>query len=201
MLLPGSSWLHPNVPNAGGKGQPSVRAGEPFRHPIRHSNWAHRTGPPGRMPARPPVDWPDPGAWCNGSTTGSGPVSRGSNPCAPARGSKKGLRGPTRRAIPPTPRRGSSRTGPASARLRFVNRRHRQMSTCDVDTPKSALPYGRCRIVPGANLRSFARFLAETPLGPLVLKPLALKPLVADGRPDPEGPERPTPPMLGPGRP
>jgi hypothetical protein len=192
MLLPGSSWLHPNVPNAGGKGQPSHRAGEPFRL----FGPGHRNGRAGRMPAGPPVDWPDVGAWCNGSTTGSGPVSRGSNPCAPAPGPRTGPRGPARRANPPTPRRGSSRTGPASARLRFVSRRHRQMSTCDVDTPMSVLPYGCCRIVPGANLRSFTRSLADTPLGPTVLKRL-----VADGRPGQGGPERPTPPMPEPGRP
>jgi hypothetical protein len=163
MLLPGSSWLHPNVPNARGKGQPSHRAGEPFRHgfpPFRPSrDPAHRTHRPERMLTGPPVDWPYPGAWCNGSTTGSGPVSRGSNPCAPARGRRdqKGsdLRDPIPRANPPAPRRGSSRTGPTSVRLRFVTRRHRPMSTYDVDTPMSALPYGPLSDRSGVELEIF----------------------------------------------
>ena len=71
IIPPGSSWLRSNVPNARREGQPNRDAGEGFRRP----------------PGVPPADWCRTSGWgCNGSTTGSGPVSRGSNPCAPAFG-------------------------------------------------------------------------------------------------------------------
>ena len=200
MLLPGSSWLHPNVPNPGGKGQPSRRAREPFRHLAQRvrptGDGARPDRRPGRMPAGPPVDWAHPGAWCNGSTTGSGPVSRGSNPCAPARGSRDRLRDPIPRAAPPEPQPGSSRTGPTFARLRFVTRRHRPMSTCDVDTLMSGPPYGPSSDGSGVELEIVASIRGGSPLEPLVLTPL-----VADDRRGPGGPERPTPPRLEPDRP
>jgi hypothetical protein len=158
MLLPGSSWLHPNVPNAGGKGQPSRCAREPFRHFGRVVQPTSFSPDPRGMPPGPPVDWPDPGAWCNGSTTGSGPVSRGSNPCAPApRVSDLCPRASNRRAGPPTPRRGSSRTRPGSARLRFVSRHHRPMSTWDVHTPNPVRPYSMFSDRRGRELEISAR--------------------------------------------
>src|SRR5688572_29963519 len=94
MLPPGSSWLPSNVPNAEGKGQPSRCAAESFPS-LAHLS-PHPSGEPGgqrrdhdgarcrgRQDASGRLTF-SPGAWCNGSTTGSGPVSRGSNPCAPA---------------------------------------------------------------------------------------------------------------------
>ena len=101
-----------------------------------------------RLPEGPPVDsGGEPWAWCNGSTTGSGPVSRGSNPCAPAPPSRanprrirpRGLQTQTHEQ-PDEHHRETHPKRPASVRLRCVTRRLHAVSAWVSRTPMRIVP-------------------------------------------------------------